>query len=432
MKKFYSVLALAAACLSAQAADIKPATAVVYKTASEVVLENASAPAQEKAPAYAPASNMAELQGLYPGGTFDMPFDGYKNQTGDFAVVPTEGNKILFFGITDTPIPGTVDFATSTINLDGKLDLGEKNFGGTTGTRQVILKHYRINSAGKLEDHSTTPFPLSIVDGGIKSADPNDVYMGEIQGAETWMVTGGYKFNMTKQEEENTAQWYTTGEATFNDDGWFLPWFNWEGMGIQAPTLTCQFQRSSQDENIVALYDVYGGLNDWMHSLGATFDLVDGNLPGRVVFNISNKKCVYVPYTYLTVSGELFYCTNTEATQIEEGTTPQELIDFLGEENVSNYDEANKTMTIKNCMITTGQFRNTNYKDLYPQWGLAADDVTCTVTIMLPEVESGIQNITVDANAPVEYYNLQGIRVENPSKGLYIKRQGNTATKVVL
>ncbi len=47
---------------------------------------------------------------------------------------------------------------------------------------------------------------------------------------------------------------------------------------------------------------------------------------------------------------------------------------------------------------------------------------------------AGVNEITVDENAPVEYYNLQGIRVaeENLSNGIYVKRQGTTATKVVV
>lgn len=48
---------------------------------------------------------------------------------------------------------------------------------------------------------------------------------------------------------------------------------------------------------------------------------------------------------------------------------------------------------------------------------------------------SGIDNVVVDtedSNAPVEYYNLQGIRVENPANGIYIKRQGSKATKVLI
>lgn len=45
----------------------------------------------------------------------------------------------------------------------------------------------------------------------------------------------------------------------------------------------------------------------------------------------------------------------------------------------------------------------------------------------------GVEAIAVsDANAPVEYFNLQGVRVANPENGLYIRRQGNTATKVLV
>lgn len=47
-------------------------------------------------------------------------------------------------------------------------------------------------------------------------------------------------------------------------------------------------------------------------------------------------------------------------------------------------------------------------------------------------VDTGIADIVVDENAPVEYFNLQGIRVENPENGLYIRRQGNKVTKVIV
>ena len=45
---------------------------------------------------------------------------------------------------------------------------------------------------------------------------------------------------------------------------------------------------------------------------------------------------------------------------------------------------------------------------------------------------SGIGTIISSDNSPVEYYNLQGVRVEKPEKGIYIKRQGGKTTKVVL
>ncbi len=37
-----------------------------------------------------------------------------------------------------------------------------------------------------------------------------------------------------------------------------------------------------------------------------------------------------------------------------------------------------------------------------------------------------------DNAAPVEYYNLQGLRVDNPANGIFIRRQGSKAQKIVL
>ena len=45
---------------------------------------------------------------------------------------------------------------------------------------------------------------------------------------------------------------------------------------------------------------------------------------------------------------------------------------------------------------------------------------------------SGIENVIVEDDETVEYYNLQGVKIVNPSSGLYIKRQGNKVTKVIL
>lgn len=55
---------------------------------------------------------------------------------------------------------------------------------------------------------------------------------------------------------------------------------------------------------------------------------------------------------------------------------------------------------------------------------------TCTVTV---EKQNSILDINADANEPVEYFNLQGVRVSNPAAGgIYIRRQGNSVTKVLV
>lgn len=53
--------------------------------------------------------------------------------------------------------------------------------------------------------------------------------------------------------------------------------------------------------------------------------------------------------------------------------------------------------------------------------------------ITLPEGYNGVHDVIVDEDdAPVEYFNLQGVRVTNPEHGLFIRRQGNKTTKVIL
>ena len=51
--------------------------------------------------------------------------------------------------------------------------------------------------------------------------------------------------------------------------------------------------------------------------------------------------------------------------------------------------------------------------------------------ITLPE-SAGIDDITVDNDAPAEYFNLQGVRVDNPSNGVFIRRQGTKTEKVII
>lgn len=61
--------------------------------------------------------------------------------------------------------------------------------------------------------------------------------------------------------------------------------------------------------------------------------------------------------------------------------------------------------------------------------------VTFDYNIYGEDVEGGVENVIADSdvNAPVEYYNLQGMRVANPEAGqLVIKRQGKTVSKIVV
>ncbi len=47
--------------------------------------------------------------------------------------------------------------------------------------------------------------------------------------------------------------------------------------------------------------------------------------------------------------------------------------------------------------------------------------------------QSAIESIETDnSGLPVEYFNLQGVRVDNPANGLFIRRQGSKVSKVII
>ncbi|MDE6526009.1 MAG: hypothetical protein K2L75_02025, partial [Muribaculaceae bacterium] len=67
---------------------------------------------------------------------------------------------------------------------------------------------------------------------------------------------------------------------------------------------------------------------------------------------------------------------------------------------------------------------------VYTVKAVSANGVTGEMSEAHREGWTAIDAVEADGNAEVEYYNLQGVRVANPESGLYIRRQGNTVTKV--
>lgn len=61
------------------------------------------------------------------------------------------------------------------------------------------------------------------------------------------------------------------------------------------------------------------------------------------------------------------------------------------------------------------------------------EDVITYKPARVGKANSAVESIfteSADADAPVEYYNIQGMRVVNPAAGIYIMKQGNKVTKV--
>ncbi len=76
------------------------------------------------------------------------------------------------------------------------------------------------------------------------------------------------------------------------------------------------------------------------------------------------------------------------------------------------------------------KIEGTNFSLAPGTWTLALNPETMVLTV---SDDAGVDGVEIDnSNAPVEYFNLQGVKVADPTEGLYIVRRGNTVTKQVI
>lgn len=67
------------------------------------------------------------------------------------------------------------------------------------------------------------------------------------------------------------------------------------------------------------------------------------------------------------------------------------------------------------------------------EWGVQSIDGAKAASAFAKGENAGVVSVADDVeNAPVEYFNLQGIRVAEPSTGIYIRRQGNKVEKTAI
>ncbi len=87
--------------------------------------------------------------------------------------------------------------------------------------------------------------------------------------------------------------------------------------------------------------------------------------------------------------------------------------------------------TFLNRVWEKGETENKNVASL--TFNATAKTFLNSIEVVYEKIGTGIESVAVDdENAPVEYFNLQGVKVANPSAGIYIRRQGSKATKVLV
>lgn len=190
------------------------------------------------------------------------------------------------------------------------------------------------------------------------------------------------------------------------------------------------------NKSILRVVNPYG--DKWSHS--AIYNVVDGH-DHYIFINAENPDNVYIEYSPMGVSvpgyGECAISSDYVNLIAAYGLSFLEMFDIYSgghlQNNVLTFD---RTCDIKilpagyGKWIYTNIFENPDY-DPSTDNGDYDDRIAGNFKLDFTKAFSGIENVISgdSTDSDSEYFNLQGVRVSKPTKGIVIRRQGDKVTK---
>ena len=441
MKKSSALFAFAmAACLTASAAvEQKSASAKDATVAGSIELTTVTvaSPAKfvrQNGPKK--ISQVSDLYGIYNNAYDHWMLEGTDRYEGSLTTVIKAGSTPTEVIVTGLP--------WSDVEVKGNVDLANGKIIIPTQETDYYVADYAENvtftaRAGVVEDAG---------DGKVNVSWPNEggdftfniMEDGSLftYDACAMRVTAGYFFMAGIFEAKpldffvyNADEWETAGTIDVDEENCFSNFFQEQHRPGKVTGL--QLLRNKENEGLIAVVNPYA--TSELSQLNAA-SLAGQNTNGFYVFDITNPDCVCM--RPLTGSGFWFDARESESdpSDYREGYPfnsegKRLFVDGWAIEDI--YDEVaaagpcsrieDDTMTIENMY-----FGMTDEPLAYYWFG---EDAPITLVFTLHM--TGVENIAVDENAPVKYFNLQGMEIVNPEKGqVVIKTQGKKATKVVV
>lgn len=142
---------------------------------------------------------------------------------------------------------------------------------------------------------------------------------------------------------------------------------------------------------------------------------------------LANTSLLYSVAPYEKIGDEPYIGEETGGEEATEEAISMALMayaDEASEPEFTLYDHS-KGLTVADESNITLKLVNSDNHD-------AASEPLVLQAVNPNHVQTGVENVAAESVAAVEYYTLQGVRVANPANGIFIRRQGAKATKVVL
>ena len=402
MKKFYT-FALAALLGSSVsfAGQRQQATTLNIVNIKAQLVEKAEVKGEKSNRAKAPAkvASIGELNGTYDWTFQNLLEDGSPDPELVITIDDEATGAATISGFPqDFKVKATVDLEKGTVSIANNQFLGADSY----GDNYFYLKTVNGSSIGN--GASTAAATVGTIDGTTITFPTLDVWAIGDPANETegyWMMT--YANKLTYQKEK-----VLYGVGTVSGDMYFSPF------GKTPASYAVDVYLNNEQGTELLVKDPLKGLYAALSFEGVSPDMViDATDPDNLL----------IPAFSLGINGGdqhgIYYGMSVSANQQDIADTPEESRSKLRK------DEKTTVITIpaKGLFLWPSNTTSLYYAN------------TSAATITIVHEQGGVNDIIADEenNAPVEFFNLQGQRVNNPAAGqLVIRRQGTKVAKVLV
>lgn len=414
MKKFYSLaLAVAAGSMALSAQAPQKAAQLNAEDAPVAV---ATATSSTNNITLAPQKADAELSifGDYIY-SFHSCLNGHTSENRIVTITKGEGNAVIISGLFDEEkIQGNYNPADETITIKPQIpfinkqnsEAGVLEIFDWSGESPVPVKgDIVLNYKGGVLSFKDA---FTIIGVGVHKGtfSEENITAGEFLDKYYFLNNGNFFLN-------KATVFNPIGKTNFTNN-FFNPVF---GAAVTNKPVEVTVAKCATNGSIFVVLGAFG-------AFGADYN-------GQMIIDATDPKIVRVPVQNSGVVGEqdgiTWYgsvsCISTTLAQYNAAITNQKL---GGGAITSTGDKIEFTKSA--CRFNWPKSPTESERS---KWYYTSGSTNCTLN--LPG-EAGIEDVISDSeNAPVEYFNLQGVKIQNPAEGqIVIRRQGSKVTKVVM
>ena len=352
-------------------------------------------------------SGSASFTGIENGTYIDCVTGDTKTVTNGSLTVSCNGKgnlRVYVLSTTKTAAPGKIGTDGKYIYTSSSVNTAQKSY---DGTQEESSDNNGSSSGGNQEPENVTPPTMEVGEQAVffeNSAGWSgniNIYVWSDNGAVQY--AGGWPGMACTYLGNNIWKWTYTGNSV-----------------IPANTGLIFNNGSNQTGDLTWVNGGYYNANGYVKTIEGAGDIVEPEIPNTDGYT-----------AYFDNSSSNWSIVNAYAW--DPGNSNRELLGSwpgvsLSIDTATGYYKVtvNENMVTPMIIFNNGNAQTADFtwinNGVYNQNGY--------IKTLSPEV-TAIETVGNDAGE-VKYYNLQGIKVENPSNGIFIKRQGGKVTKVIL